>query len=77
MFFKNYLYLAKAISAVLNNGVSKKAAAKQFYVSRSTLQFRLKNPKGKFTCGPSTILTEEEKLMETWILECCRKGFPE
>ncbi|CAI6374170.1 unnamed protein product [Macrosiphum euphorbiae] len=71
--------LLKAISAVLKyDGSSKKGAAKLFNVSRSTLQFRLKNPDGKTTCGPSTILTaDEEKLSETWILESCKKGFPQ
>jgi len=36
--------LALAINAVLNDGLSKKAADRQFAVSRSTLQHRLKNP---------------------------------
>lgn len=68
--------LTKVISAVLNDGVSKKAAAKQFNISRSTLQFRLKNPEGKITCGPCTVLSEE-KLSDTWIIDCYRKGFPQ
>lgn len=70
--------LLQAITGVPNDGLSKKGTTKQFNVSRSTLQFRLKNPDGKKTCGPSTILTaDEEKLLETWILESGKKGFPQ
>lgn len=69
--------LAFAINAVLNEGASKKAAAQKFSVSRSTLQHRLKNPDGKKTCGPNTVLNkEEELLLEKWIIECSLKGFP-
>lgn len=69
--------LALAINAVLNEGLSKKAAARQFAVSRSTLQHRIKNPECKKTCGPAAVLSEEEEIMlENWILECSLKGFP-
>ncbi|KAF0714677.1 HTH CENPB-type domain-containing protein [Aphis craccivora] len=69
--------LASAINAVLNDGPSKKAAARQFSVSRSTIQHRIKNPGCKITCGPAAVLSEEEEMMlEYWILECCFKGFP-
>lgn len=69
--------LAVAIHAV-ENGMSKKAASKQFNVARSTLQFRLKNKeRPKFTCGPPSILTEgEEQILVKWLLQSSAKGFP-
>lgn len=70
--------LENAINAVLNEGLSKKSAALKFKVSRSTLQHRLKNPESKTTCGPATVLScEEETILEKWIHECCKKGFPQ
>jgi len=49
--------IAAAILAV-DNGMSKKAAFKQFNINRSTLQFRLQNrDRPTFTCGPPSILT--------------------
>lgn len=66
-----------AVDAFLNGGLSKKAAAQKFAIARSTLQHRLKNPNRKTTCGPATVLTvEEEELLQTWIINSCRKGFP-
>lgn len=48
--------------------MSKKAVAKQFNVSRSTLQFRLKKPVSTFIYGPCTVFTEvKEKLLQAWI----------
>lgn len=71
------LNITAAVNAVLNDGLSKKAAAKKFGISRSTLQFRLKNLNGKKTCGPATVLSDkEEELLQTWIVESCKKGFP-
>lgn len=68
--------LSAAIQAV-NDGMSKKAAARQFGIARTTLIFRLKNPEQKTTCGPSSVLTkEEEGMLVKWILECSKKGFP-
>lgn len=70
--------LTAAVEAVVNEGMSKKSAAKKFSVSRSTLQHRLKNPDKKVSCGPSPVLSEEEEnTLEKWILESCRKGFPQ
>jgi len=70
--------LASAINAVLNEGLSKKSAALKFNVSRSTLQHRLKNPECKITCGSATVLSdEEETILENWILQSCKKGFPQ
>jgi len=71
------LNITAAVNAVLNDGLSKKAAAKKFGISRSTLQFRLKNLNGKTSCGPATVLSDkEEELLQTWIIESCKKGFP-
>jgi len=39
--------LTAAVEAVVNEGMSKKSAAKKFSVSMSTLQHRLKNPDQK------------------------------
>ncbi|XP_016658809.1 uncharacterized protein LOC107883396 [Acyrthosiphon pisum] len=70
--------LTAAVEAVVNEGLSKKFAAKKFSVSRSTLQYRLKNPDQKVSCGPAPVLSEEEeKTLEKWILESSRKGFPQ
>lgn len=70
--------LTAAVEAVVNEGMSKKSAAKKFSVSRSTLQHRLKNPDQKVSCGPAPVLSdEEEKTLEKWILESSRKGFPQ
>ncbi|KAF0749290.1 HTH CENPB-type domain-containing protein, partial [Aphis craccivora] len=69
--------ITAAVNALLNDGLSKKAAAKKFGISRSTLQFRLKNLNGKTSCGPATVLSEkEEELLQTWIIESFKKGFP-
>jgi len=66
-----------AIDAFINDGLSKKAAAQKYGIPRSTLQHRLKNPNMKITCGPATVLTQdEEDLLQTWIIDSCRKGFP-
>lgn len=66
-----------AVHAFLNNGLSKKAAAHKFGIPRSTLHHRLKNPHRKKTCGPATVLTEEEEdLLQNWIIDSCKKGFP-
>lgn len=70
--------LNNAINAVLYEGLSKKSAASKFSVSRSTLQYRIKNPECKVTCGPKTVLSkEEENVLEKWIIQCSRKGFPQ
>lgn len=55
-----------------------KSPQQKFSVSRSTLQYRLKNPDQKVSCGPAPVLSEEEeKILEKWILESSRKGFPQ
>lgn len=68
--------LLAAVQAV-HDGMSKKAAARQFGVARSTLIFRLKNPDQKTSCGPSAVLTKgEEDMLVKWIIDSSRKGFP-
>lgn len=70
--------MTAAVEAAVNEGMSKKSAAKKFSVSRSTLQNRLKNHHQKISCGPVPVLSEEEeKTLEKWIIESSRKGFPQ
>ncbi|KAH9633956.1 hypothetical protein HF086_015160 [Spodoptera exigua] len=64
--------LQKALAEIAK-GMSKKLAAKTFQVPRSTIQFRLKNP--KHGCKPTILNTEEEALVN-WIKVSSRKGFP-
>lgn len=68
--------LKKALDAV-HGGMSKKLAAKQFQVPRSTIQFRINNQdKVNPRPGPPTVLTQdEEKLLVNWIIEW-QKRFP-
>ncbi|KAF9406326.1 hypothetical protein HW555_013261 [Spodoptera exigua] len=61
------------LTAKIAKGMSKKLAAKTFQVPRSTIQFRLKNP--KHGCKPTILNTEEEALVN-WIKVSSRKGFP-
>uniref|UniRef100_A0A6P7FBS3 Uncharacterized protein LOC114326718 n=1 Tax=Diabrotica virgifera virgifera TaxID=50390 RepID=A0A6P7FBS3_DIAVI len=56
--------MSLAIDAVKNEGMSKKCAAKEFCVPRTTLKRRLENNCLKRKMGPKTILSEgEEKLL--------------
>lgn len=72
----NHEALEAAILDV-NNGMSKKAAAKKHGVPRSTIQFRLSDKFQKAEPGPTPILSkEEENTLKGWIINCCRKGFP-
>ncbi|XP_050502477.1 uncharacterized protein LOC126881871 [Diabrotica virgifera virgifera] len=69
--------MSLAIDAVKNEGMSKKCAAKEFCVPRTTLKRRLENNCLKRKMGPKSILSEgEEKLLANWILSMGRKGFP-
>lgn len=54
--------MESAINEVKNNEISLRAAAKKYGVPKSTLEFKLKNPGHKETCGPSPILTVGEEL---------------
>lgn len=68
--------IRNAIEAV-KGGMSKKAAAKRFGITRSTIQYRLGEKVKSPVYEPSTILTrEEEDTLVKWIFQCQRKGFP-
>lgn len=65
-----------AVIQAVNDGISKKATARQFGLARTTLIFRLKNPELKTTCSPFSVLTkEDEEMLVKWILECSKNGF--
>lgn len=69
--------LEAAIKDVTSGVLSKKAAAKKYGVPRATIQFRLSKNFKKTSCGPNTVLSEEEEeLLAKWITECGKKGFP-
>jgi lambda repressor-like predicted transcriptional regulator len=44
-----------------SDGTCLKVVAKKYGVSRSSLQFKIKNPCYKNTCGPSPVLSDEEE----------------
>ncbi|KAH9639510.1 hypothetical protein HF086_004336 [Spodoptera exigua] len=69
--------LKKALHAV-KSGMSKKQAAREYQVPRSTIQFRLNNPdKINPRPGLTTVLTdEEENVLVNWIIQSSKKGFP-
>ncbi|KAI4462447.1 helix-turn-helix psq domain [Holotrichia oblita] len=69
--------IAKALEDILNNSVSKKAAAINHSIPRSTLQFRLSEKFTKSTLALNPTLSHEEKqILVEWILQSHRKGFP-
>lgn len=68
--------LSEALKAI-DNGMSKREAARIFNIPRSTLQFRKSDQFVKPRHGPATILTsDEENTLVQWIKECHQKGFP-
>ncbi|KAG5894821.1 hypothetical protein JTB14_033667 [Gonioctena quinquepunctata] len=73
-------YTEEVVQAALkdiNYGMPKKQAAMKYGIHRSTLQFRLSDKFTEIGHGPRTYLTrDEENLLESWILESHRKGFP-
>ncbi|KAG5868270.1 hypothetical protein JTB14_032985 [Gonioctena quinquepunctata] len=73
-------YTEEVVQAALkdiNYGMPKKQPAMKYGIPRSTLQFRLSDKFTKIEHGPRTYLTrDEENLLESWILESHRKGFP-
>ncbi|KAF2888796.1 hypothetical protein ILUMI_17377, partial [Ignelater luminosus] len=61
----------------INNGMSKREAARVFCIPRSTLQFRMSEKFNKTKHGPATVLTHDKELcLVEWIKECHQKGFP-
>lgn len=68
--------IEKALDEI-RSGAAIKSTARKFGLPRSTLQFRLSQKFKKTRPGPVTVLTsKEENLIENWIIECARKGFP-
>ena len=70
--------MQKAIQAVKENGLSKKKAAQQYHVPRSTL---IRKMAGDSPCcrkmGPPSELSEnEENVLVSWILAMAKRGFP-
>ncbi|KAH1012792.1 hypothetical protein HUJ05_011887 [Dendroctonus ponderosae] len=64
--------LAKTVEAI-QTGMPFKTASKTYGIRRATLQD--KNHNGKKS-GPETVLTEEETLLENWLIHIARCGFP-
>lgn len=56
------LCIDTAITDIRINSLSLRAAAKKYGIPKSTLEFKLKHPGHKTTCGPSPILNGEEEL---------------
>nr|CAI5829451.1 unnamed protein product [Callosobruchus analis] len=53
-------------------------ASRKHGISRQTLQFRLSKKFKRIGHGPSSYLTEEEEdVLQKWIMESYRKGFPQ
>lgn len=50
-----------AVNDVKTGQLSLRTAAKKYGVPKSTIEFKLKNPGHKDTCGPSPILTAREE----------------
>nr|CAI5821863.1 unnamed protein product [Callosobruchus analis] len=51
-------------------------APRKHGIPRQTLQFRLSKKFKRIGHGPSSYLTEEEDVLQKWIMESFRKGFP-
>lgn len=69
--------IVKALEAI-ENGMAQREASKLYRIPRATLQFRSSNKfNNKVSFGPNPILTsEEEAVLERWILTSHKKGFP-
>lgn len=68
--------LEKALEDV-NRGLPVRAVAKKYSIPRATIHFKIKNPATKSNFGPLPFLaTEKEKLLEEWIFDMGRRGFP-
>nr|CAI5833441.1 unnamed protein product [Callosobruchus analis] len=62
--------------ADIENGMPKLQAPRKHGIPRQTLQFRLSKKFKRIGHGPSSYLTEEEDVLQKWIMESFRKGFP-
>lgn len=57
-------YNAESMEAAINevkNNMSYRNAAQKYGVPKSTLEFKVKNPGHKDTCGPNPILSAREE----------------
>ncbi|CAH2001068.1 unnamed protein product [Acanthoscelides obtectus] len=69
--------IERAVQDVINKVESYRSAELKYGVPKSTIEFKIKHPDHKNTCGPSPVLNEEEEvILVNWILETARKGFP-
>nr|CAI5863634.1 unnamed protein product [Callosobruchus analis] len=69
--------LDRAVKDVINKVESYRSAEKKYGIPKSTIEFRIKHPGHKDTCGPSPVLSdEEEKILVNWIIDTASKGFP-
>jgi hypothetical protein len=70
--------LISALKSVENNDLSNYAAAKRYKVLNTTLLYKCSgNLPKEGTPSPATIqTTEEELLLENWVIELGRAGFP-
>ncbi|CAH2017123.1 unnamed protein product [Acanthoscelides obtectus] len=67
----------RAVQDVINKVESYRSAELKYGVPKSTIEFKIKHPDHKNTCGPSPVLNEEEEMILVyWILETARKRFP-
>lgn len=65
-----------ALKAIVE-GMPLREAARKFNIPRATLQFRKGDKFVKTGFGPNPVLTkEEEDMLEKWIIELGKKGFP-
>lgn len=65
-----------ALSAA-HNGMTKRAAARQYSIPRATLIFRLNSEFVKTTNGPDPALgIDGEKDLVEWLMKCSNRGFP-
>lgn len=60
-----------ALKEMQNDGTSLRAVAKKYGVPRSSLQFRLKNPGHKETCGPCPVLSTDEERTLVRLVNAC------
>ncbi|XP_072401161.1 uncharacterized protein [Diabrotica undecimpunctata] len=69
--------IIKALESI-ENGMSQREASKLYQIPRATLQFRSSvRFNNKVSLGPHPVLiSEEEAVLERWILTSYKKGFP-
>ncbi|XP_018018849.1 MFS-type transporter clz9-like [Hyalella azteca] len=70
--------MKSAILAVVEGGITKKAAAAKYGIPRTTLIEKLsgKYREGKGPGRDPYLTDDEEEAIATWIKKCCRRGLP-